>query len=92
MTAAADLAPLIARAAGVLARVEALLPPQVPEPDWRTVSAARVRQRAGRGWLQAVAHPHAGDLKDLVAIDEQKKVIDQNTRQFVAVVTSGTRR
>ncbi|HSV18673.1 MAG TPA: ATP-binding protein [Casimicrobiaceae bacterium] len=84
MTTAADLAQLIARAEGVLARVEALLPPQLPDPDWRHVTAARWRKRAGRGWLQAVAHPHAVDLKDLVAIDEQKKVIDQNTRQFVA--------
>jgi uncharacterized protein len=32
----------------------------------------------------ALAHPHAIALSDLVAIDEQKKTIDQNTRQFVA--------
>jgi uncharacterized protein len=81
---AADLASLVARAEGLIARVEALLPPLLPDPDWRTVTAARWRKRAGRGWLQAVAHPHVIDLNDLVAIDEQKKVIDQNTRQFVA--------
>ena len=38
----------------------------------------------GRGYLQAVRHPHAIRLDDLVAIDEQKAAIDENTRQFVA--------
>ena len=84
MTAAADLAGLVARAEAVLARVEALLPPTTGDPDWRTVTAARWRKRGGRGWLQGVAHPHAIDVGDLVAIDEQKKAVEQNTRQFVA--------
>jgi uncharacterized protein len=75
---------LVARAERVLARVEALLPPPAPDPDWRKVTAARWRKRNGRGYLQAVAHPHAVAMSDLVAIDEQKKAIDQNTRQFVA--------
>ena len=80
----ADLGKLIARAEDVLARVEALLPPPTPDPDWRRVIAARWRKRGGRGYLQAIAHPHVIALSDLVAIDDQKKTIDQNTRQFVA--------
>jgi predicted AAA+ superfamily ATPase len=48
------------------------------------VTAARWRKRGGRGYLQAVAHPHSIRLDDLVAIDEQKQAIDRNTRQFVA--------
>ena len=84
MTGAADLAGLVARAEAVLARVEALLPPITGDPDWRRVTAARWRKRGGRGWLQGVAHPHAIDVGDLVAIDEQKKAVEQNTRQFVA--------
>ena len=79
-----DVGKLIARAEAVLARVEALLPPPAPDPDWEKVTAARWRKRGGRGYLHAVAHPHAIALGDLVAIDEQKKTIDQNTRQFVA--------
>jgi predicted AAA+ superfamily ATPase len=75
---------LIRRADEVLARVEALLPPPTPDPDWKRVTAARWRKRGGRGYLQAVLHPHAIALSDLVAIDEQKRTIDQNTRQFVA--------
>ena len=86
MKPAADLAGLVARAEQVLARVEALLPPLEPDPDWRHVTAARWRKRNGRGYLHAVAHPHRIDLGDLVAIDEQKKTIDQNTRQFVAAL------
>ena len=78
------LASLLARAEGVLERVEALLPPPAPDPDWRTVLAARWRKRGGRGYLQSVAHPHAIDLDALVAIDAQKETVDRNTRQFVA--------
>src|SRR5207248_6636797 len=81
-----DLHKLIARAEDVLARVEALLPAPAADPDWKKVTAARWRKRNGRGYLQPVAHPQAVALSDLVAIDEQKKAIDQNTRQFVAGV------
>ncbi len=79
----ADLAKLLARAEGVLARLEAVFPPPPPAPDW-TATAFRWRKRGGRGALQAVAHPHGIDLDALVAIDEQKAAIDANTRQFVA--------
>jgi predicted AAA+ superfamily ATPase len=79
-----NLAGLIERAEGVLARVEALLPESTPDPDWKRVTAARWRKRSGRGYLQAIAHPHAIRLDELVAVEAQKKVIDQNTRQFVA--------
>jgi predicted AAA+ superfamily ATPase len=79
-----ELSALIARAEGVLARVEALLPASAPDPDWTRVTAARWRKRGGRGYLQAIAHPHVIRLDDLVAVDDQKEVIDRNTRQFVA--------
>ena len=47
---------------------------------------ARVSLAQARGprLPQAVLHPHAIRLDDLVAIDEQKHAIDANTRQFVA--------
>jgi uncharacterized protein len=80
----ANVDKLIARAEDVLARFEALLPPVAADPDWKKVTAARWRKRNGRGYLQPVPHPHAVALSDLVAIDAQKKAIDQNTRQFVA--------
>jgi predicted AAA+ superfamily ATPase len=73
----------LGRVEGVLGRVESLLPPPEPEPDWSKVVAARWRKRGGRGFLHAVAHPHAIDLAELVAVDAQKQAIDCNTRQFV---------
>lgn len=79
-----DLKPLLQRAESLLARVEALFPPVEPDPVWKKVTAARWRKRSGRGFLQAVAHPNAIALSDLVAIDAQKQAIDRNTRQFVA--------
>ena len=74
---------LIRHAEEVLSRLEALLPAAPSEPDWRA-RAFRWRKRGGRAFLQAVAQPHTIRLEDLVAIDEQKRTIDQNTRQFVA--------
>ena len=74
---------LLDRAETVLARLEALLPAAPPEPDWRA-RAFRWRKRGSRGFLQAIAQPHTIRLENLVAIDEQKRAIDENTRQFVA--------
>jgi predicted AAA+ superfamily ATPase len=79
-----ELSQLIARAEAVLERVELMLPPKVADPDWKRVTAARWRKRHGQGVLQAVAHPHSVPLDHLVSIDEQKRMLDQNTRQFVA--------
>jgi predicted AAA+ superfamily ATPase len=79
-----DLTALIARAESLLARVESLLPPALPDPDWSKVIAARWRKRSGNGYLQAVPHPHLIRLDELVAVDAQKLAIDRNTRQFVA--------
>ena len=83
MIPVAELSALLARLEGILERVEAVLPPAPTPPDW-TATAFRWRKRAGRGFLQAVRHPHAIKLDNLVAIDAQKEVIDANTRQFVA--------
>src|SRR5437868_5993279 len=70
---------LLAHAEAVLSRVEAALPAALTPPDWKA-TAYRWRKRAGRGFLQPIAHPHAIRLDDLVAIDEQKRTIDRNTR------------
>ena len=83
MLSLAQLTALVARVEGILERIEGLLPPPPLPPDW-SATAFRWRKRAGRGFLQAVRHPHAIRLDDLVAIDAQKDAIDANTRQFVA--------
>jgi uncharacterized protein len=70
------------RAEAVLARLEAWLPAPPPQTDW-SARAFRWRKRGQGGFLQAIKHPRAMRLDDLVAIDEQKRVIDGNTRQFI---------
>jgi predicted AAA+ superfamily ATPase len=78
-----DLTRLVQRLEVILERVEVLLPAAPAPTDW-SAHAFRWRKRAGRGHLEPVLHPHAIRLDDLVAIDEQKRAIDANTRQFVA--------
>jgi uncharacterized protein len=80
-----SLRALLERADAVLGRLEGLLPVAQPAPDW-SAKAFRWRKRGDRGYLHAVTHPHAIRLDDLVAIDAQKREIDDNTRQFVAGV------
>jgi uncharacterized protein len=75
---------LLARAEAVLERFEATLPPLLQQPDWTAAVAFRWRKRDGRGWLQAVPHPHPIRLADLDNIDDQKARITANTEQFVA--------
>jgi predicted AAA+ superfamily ATPase len=78
-----ELDQFLQRAEGLLARIEALLPPPPSAPDWNA-KAFRWRKRQNRGHLEAVQHPHRIRLDDLQEVDEQKKRIEQNTRQFVA--------
>ncbi|MDO8932138.1 MAG: ATP-binding protein [Rhodocyclaceae bacterium] len=78
-----DLARLIARAEGLLERLEAVLPAAAAPPDWNA-TAFRWRARHGRGRLEAVHHPHRIRFEDLQGIADQKQRLEQNTRQFVA--------
>ncbi|ODP34884.1 ATP-binding protein [Pandoraea sp. ISTKB] len=73
----------LTRAEGVLARLEAMLPPATPEIDWSVATAFRWRKKQGRGFLQPVAHVSNITLGDLQNIERQKALIEQNTRQFV---------
>ena len=96
MSDAPSLERLLRLAEAALARLDAALPPAPPPADWNAV-AFRWRKRDGRGWLQAVRHPHPIRLADLGNIDDQKARIVANTRQFVAgkpannVLLTGTR-
>lgn len=78
----ADIERLVARAEHLMSLFEAILPPAPPMPDWSAL-AQRWRTHQARGWLEPlhVLQPiHLSDLKD---IDDQKKRVDDNTRQFV---------
>jgi predicted AAA+ superfamily ATPase len=72
------------RAEGLLARLEAVLPPPAPTPDFGAGFAFRWRRRGASGQLQPVLHAAAMGFDQLAHIDVQKRQIAQNTRQFVA--------
>ena len=78
-----DLDRLVRRAEALISRIEALLPPAPGAPDWKTAFAFRWRRSNGRGYLQPVRQLHRIRLADLRDIDEQKRRIEANTRQFV---------
>lgn len=79
---ASQLASFLARAEKLLERIEPLLPPASPEPDWNAAIAFRWRKHGRIGYFQEVPRPAAIRLNDLQDIDEQKARIDANTRQF----------
>ncbi len=76
--------PLLQRAEQLMARLEAVLPQALTQPDWQASCAYRYRKRsAGRSSLEPVRHIGAMRLDDLKAIDAQKEKIQRNTLQFV---------
>ena len=79
-----QLVSFLARAEKLLERLEPLLPPLSPAPDWRAANAFRWRKSGSHGYLQAIPRLPAIRLGDLRDIDMQKSRIDANTRQFVA--------
>ena len=78
------LAALLDHAERVLNRLELVLAPTPPEPDWRAAVAFRWRKRGNHAVLQPVRTLSPIRLTDLQGIDEQKRRIERNTRQFVA--------
>jgi predicted AAA+ superfamily ATPase len=81
---AAALERLVQRAEALMARVEAVLPQPLGEPNWAASVAFRYRKRHnGRGGLEPVRHVAPLSLEDLQEIDGQKEKIQRNTEQFV---------
>ena len=78
------LAALLDHAERVLNRLELVFAPTPPEPDWRAAVAFRWRKRGNHAVLQPVRTLSPIRLTDLQGIDEQKRRIERNTRQFVA--------
>jgi len=78
-----DLGAVLARADAVLARLEQWLPAPPATVDWKASIAFRWRRKGEHAQLEAIHQVHRIDLRDLHGIDDQKKLVEQNTRQFV---------
>ena len=78
-----DFSTLVGRAETLVSRLEKLLTLEQPATDWKASIAYRWRKRDGRACIEPVSNVHRIELKDLRGIDEQKALVEQNTRQFV---------
>jgi uncharacterized protein len=69
------------RAERLMDKLERILPKSsvAGSPDWSAAHAFRWE----KGRLVPVQHPHRIRLADLLVIEEQKRLVEQNTRQFV---------
>ena len=76
------LAQFLKQAASVLNRLDALLPPEVAEPDWRAL-AYRWQIVGRRGVLESLPNPHTFPLNRLAAVDTQMQRLVRNTEQFL---------
>jgi len=74
---------LLARAETLFDRFEQLLPPPLPAIDWTVSIAFRWRKKGGQGTLEPIHQVHRINLADLQGIDDQKSLVERNTRQFV---------
>ena len=76
------LAKFLKQAASVLNRLDALLPPEAAEPDWRAL-AYRWQSVGRRGVLESLPNPHTFPLNRLAAVDTQMQRMVRNTEQFL---------
>ncbi len=80
----ASLESLLARAEGLLTRLEAVLPHPPAAPDWAASTAFRARRRHGALCLEPVRAVSRISLSDLKEVEPQKEKLLRNTAQFVA--------
>ncbi len=75
---------VVARLERVLSSVEMLLPKAVAPIDWATCPAANWRRHSFSGYLEPVKVTDTTTLDELLGVDEQKEIMVNNTRQFLA--------
>jgi hypothetical protein len=68
----------------VLSALEPLLPRPARRIDWATCHAANWHRSAFAGTMAPVPSVEAMHLEDLLGVDPQKRVLEENTRQFLA--------
>jgi len=75
---------LISQLKRVLTSLEMLLPRPIPEINWSVATAANWRRHSFAGYLEPLDAVEQIALEDLLGIDEQKRVVVENTCQFLA--------
>ena len=78
-----DASSLVSRAEALVSRLEKAFATEAPRTDWQASTAFRWRKKHGVASIDPVAHVHRIDLSDLQGIDHQKRLVEENTRQFV---------
>jgi uncharacterized protein len=78
-----DTSDLVTRAESLIARLEKAFTVETRVTDWDASIAFRWRKRHGVAVIEPVAHVHRIHLRDLQGIDDQKHLVEENTRQFV---------
>ncbi len=68
----------------VLTQLEPLLPRPAQQIDWATCHAANWHRSAFAGTMEPVPNIEAMHLDDLLGIEAQKRMLEENTRQFLA--------
>jgi len=75
---------VVAQLERVLSSVEILLPKAVAPIDWATCHAANWRRHSFSGFLEPVKVTDTTTLEELLGVEEQKEIMVNNTRQFLA--------
>ena len=75
---------VVAQLERVLGSVEMLLPKAVPRIDWANCHAANWRRHSFSGFLEPVKVTDTTTLDELLGVEEQKEIMVNNTRQFLA--------
>jgi len=70
----------------VIAAVRQILPKPVPPIDWQVTLAANWRRHSLAGYLEPMLNLDSIRLEDLLGIEEQKRIVENNTRQFLLEV------
>jgi len=74
---------VVAQLERVLGSVEMLLPKAIKPVDWSTCHAANWRRHSFSGYLEPVKVTDNTRLEELLGVEEQKRIMINNTRQFI---------
>lgn len=77
-------AELTAQLKQVLSSLQLLLPKPAGPIDWSSCQAANWRRHSFAGYLEPVENIEQVSLDDLLGIEDQKRAVEENTRQFLA--------